>query len=114
MSPYSKFFQTHLSPAQEEALEQEDVKKLFNVVEESLEQIAKATTLPMQEVLHIVEAVDVARLTHATQEAIRKIADATDLHRAQIIAIFKEDSAASLPNIVHRLREESHVQRARN
>ena len=113
MSPYSKFYQTHLSPAEEEGLEQEDVRKLVNVVEESLVKIAKITNLPMQEVLHIVEEVDVAQLTHATQEAIKKISNATDLHRADIIAIFKEDRAATIHNIVHRLREESHIHRAR-
>ncbi len=113
MSPYSKAYQTHLSPAEEEVLEQEDVKKLVNVVEDSLERIAKLTKLPVQEVLHIVEEVDVAQLTHATQEAIKKISNATDLHRADIIAIFKEDRNATVAQVVHRLREESHIHRAR-
>jgi hypothetical protein len=113
MSPYSKAYQTHNSPAEEEVLEQEDVKKLVNVVEESLEQIAKLTKLHVQEVLHIIEEVDVAELTHATQEAIKKISDATDLHRADIIAIFKEDRNATVAHVVHRLREVSHIHRAR-
>jgi hypothetical protein len=113
MSPYSKSYQTHLSPAEEEVLEQEDIKKLVGVVEESLEQIAKLTKLPVQEVLHIVEEVDVAQLTHAMQEAIKKISHATDLHRADIIAIFKEDRNATIANVVQRLREESHIHRAR-
>jgi fructose/tagatose bisphosphate aldolase len=113
MSPYSKFYQTHLSPQQEETLEQHDIEKLLKVVEESLEEIARITALPMKEVLHIVEQVDVARLAHATQEAIRKISIATDLDRARIVAIFKEDRVATVPDIVHRLRETSHVHRAR-
>ena len=33
----SKSYQTHLSPAEDEVLEQEDVNKLVNVVEESLD-----------------------------------------------------------------------------
>ncbi len=110
---YSNSYQTHLSPAEEEVFEKEDVEKLVNVVEESLERIAKLTKLSVQEVLHIVEEVDVAQLTQATQEAIKKISNATDLHRADIIAIFKENSNATVANVVHRLREESAVHRAR-
>jgi hypothetical protein len=113
MSPHSKFYQTHLSSAEEDVLEKEDVKRLAKIVEESLEQIAKVTKLPVQEVLHIVEEVDVAQLKHATDEAIKKIFNATGLHRADIIAIFKEDKTATIDHVVHRLREESHVHRAR-
>ena len=113
MSPYSKFYQTHLSPAEEDVLEKEDVKKLAKVVEESLERIAKLTKLPVQEVLHIIEEVDVAQLKQATQEAIKNISNATDLDAAHITAIFKENKTATVDNIVHRLREESHVHRAR-
>ncbi len=109
----SKSYQTHLSPAEDEVLEQEDVKKLVNVVEESLERIGKLTRLHVQEVLHIIEEVDVAQLSYATQEAIKKISSATDLCRADIIAVFKEDRAATVEKIVQRLREESHVHRAR-
>jgi len=109
----SKSYQTHLSPAEDEVLEKEDVKKLVSVVEESLERIGKLTKLPVQEVLHIIEEVDVAQLTLATQEAIKKISHATDLHRADIIAIFKEDRNATVDNLVRRLREESHIHRAR-
>jgi hypothetical protein len=111
--PYSKAHQTHQTPAQEEAAENEDVKKLLNVVEKSLERIAKITSLPLQEVMHIMEEVDVALLKEATQEAIKEIADSTDLNRAHIVAIFKEDRTATIDNIVHRLREESHIHRAR-
>jgi hypothetical protein len=111
--PYSKSHQTHQTPAQEEIAENEDVKKLLNVVEKSLERIAKITNLPMQEVMHIIEEVDVAQLKDATQEAIKSIADSTDLDRAHIVAIFKEDRTATIDSIVHRLREESHVYRAR-
>ena len=111
--PYSKSHQTHQTPAQEEAAENEDVKKLLKIVEESLERIAKITSLPLQEVMHIIEAVDVAQLKEATQQAIKEIADSTDLDRAHIIAIFKENRGATIDNIVHRLREESHVRRAR-
>jgi hypothetical protein len=113
MSPYSKFYQTHLSPAEEDLLEKEDVKKLAKVVEESLERIAKVTKLPVQEVLHIIEEVDVAQLKQATQEAIKNISNATDLDAAHITAIFKENKTATVDHIVHRLREESHVHRAR-
>jgi hypothetical protein len=113
MSPHSKFFQMHHSLAEEEILEKEDVKKLAKVVEESLERIAKLTKLPVQEVLHIIEEVDVAQLKQATQEAIKNISHATDLDAAHITAIFKENKTATVDNIVHRLREESHVHRAR-
>jgi len=111
--PYSKSHQTHHTPAEEEIAEEEDVKKLVNVVEESLERIAKITKLPLQEVMHVIEEVDVAQLMLATQEAIKKISNATDLDTANITAIFKENRTATVDNIVHRLREESHVHRAR-
>ena len=108
--PYSK---SHQTPAQEEAAEQEDIKKLGKVVEGAVESIAKLTKLSVQEVLHIIEEVDVAQLKQATQEAIKEIAESTDLNRAHIIAIFKEDRTATIDKIVHRLREESHIHRAR-
>jgi hypothetical protein len=111
--PYSKSHQTHLSPAEEEAAENEDVKKLVNVVEDSLERIATITKLPLQEVMHVIEEVDVNQLMHATQEAVKNIAHATDLDSACITRIFKEDRTATVENIVRRLREESHVHRAR-
>jgi len=112
MPHYSKAFQTHLTPAEEEVLEREDVKKLVNVVEESLEQIAKITKLPLQEVMHVIEEVDVAQLMRATQEAIKNISIATDLDSANITAIFRENRTATVDNIVHRLREESCMHRA--
>jgi len=111
--PYSNSHQTHLSPAEEEVLEQEDVKKLVNVVEDSLERIAKITKLPLQEVMHVIEEVDVEQLQRATREAVKNIANATDLDSAKITSIFREDRAATVDHIVHRLREESHVNRAR-
>lgn len=111
--PYSSSHQTHLTPAEEEVAENEDVKKLVNVVEDALERIAKITKLPLQEVMHVIEAVDVAQLLLATQEAVRNIVDATDLEAATINRIFKENRNATVDNIVHRLREESHVHRAR-
>ena len=110
--PYSKSHQSHLTPAEEEIHEQEDVRKLVNVVEESLERIAKITKLPLQEVMHVIEEIDVAQLMRATQEAIKNIAHATDLDTACINRIFKENRTATIENIVQRLREESHVHRA--
>jgi ethanolamine utilization microcompartment shell protein EutL len=112
MQPY-KSHQTHLSAAQEEAAEQELIKEVVKFVEETFASLAKLTNLPVQEVLHIVEEVDVAQLTRATQVAIKKISNATDLHRTDIIAIFKEDKTATIDHVVHRLREVSHVHRAR-
>jgi len=111
--PHTKSHQTHLSPAEEEAQEQEDVRKLVNVVEESLERIAKITKLPLQEVMHVIEEVDVAQLMRATQEAVKNIADATDLDTAHITRIFKENRTATIENIVQRLREESQVCRGK-
>ncbi|MGO9038115.1 MAG: hypothetical protein ACLPV2_10830 [Steroidobacteraceae bacterium] len=111
--PYSSSHQTHLSPDEHEVHEQEDVKKLVNVVEDSLEQIAKITKLPLQEVMHVIEEVDVKQLMHATQEAIKNIANATDLDAAKINAIFREDRSATVDHIVRRLREESHIHRAK-
>ncbi|MGC1389034.1 MAG: hypothetical protein ACLPX1_15385 [Steroidobacteraceae bacterium] len=111
--PYSSSHQTHLSPDEDQVLEQDDVKKLVNVVEESLERIAKITNLSLQEVMHVIEEVDVRQLMQATQEAIKNIADATDLHTASITSILKENRAATIDSIVHRLREESHIHRAK-
>lgn len=108
-----KAHQTHLGPAEEAVLEQEDIKKLVKVVEGSLESIAKLTKLSVQEVMHIIEEVDVAQLMHATQEAIKNISNATDLNKADITSILKADSVANVDSIVHRLREESRVHRAR-
>jgi phosphoribosylanthranilate isomerase len=93
--------------------EQEDVKKLVNIVEESLETIAKLTRLPISEVLHIIEEVDVVQLRAATQGAIKKIADATDLDTAQITTVFKAKRAADVEDICNRLREEGRAHRAR-
>jgi hypothetical protein len=111
--PYSSSHQTHLTPAEEKVAEDEDVKKLVNVVEESLERIAKITKLPLQEVMHVIEEVDVAQLMRAIHEAVKNIANATDLDAATINSILKENRAATIDNIVHRLREESHVHRAK-
>ena len=108
-----KSHQSHLSPAEQEAAEQEDIKKLGKIVEGTFEAIAKLTKLSVQEVLHIIEEVDVAQLKLAAQEGIKNIADSTDLDRAHIVAIFKENRGATIDNIVHRLREESHLHRAR-
>ena len=108
-----KHDQTHLSPADEEADEQEDIKNLVKSIEEAFASMAKLTKLPVQEVLHIVEEVDVAQLTRATQEAIHKISIATGLHRDPIIAAFLANRAASIPDIAHRLHEESKVWRQR-
>jgi hypothetical protein len=111
--PYSKGHQLHHTPAEEKAAEQEDIKKLGKVVEGAFESIAKLTKLSVQEVLHIIEEVDVAQLKQATQEAIKEIAESTDLNSANIVAIFMANRDASIDDIVHRLREESHVHRAR-
>ncbi len=111
--PYSTSHQTHLTPAEEEVAEDEDVKKLVNVVEESLERIAKITNLPLQEVMHVIEEVDVKQLMQATQEAVKNIANATDLDAGKINAIFRENRTATVDHIVHRLREESRVHRAK-
>jgi|SRR5450755_1528489 hypothetical protein len=112
MQPY-KSQQTHLSPAEEEVADQEIVKKLGKIVEESFESVAKLTKLPVQEVLHIIEEVDVTQLKHATSEALKKISDATDLHTAQITAIFLANRDASIDVIVNRLHEQSRVNRHR-
>ena len=108
-----KSHQTHLGPAEAAAVEQEDVKKLVNVVEDAFERIAKITRLPVSEVLHIIEEVDVAQLRQATQDAIKSIANATSLDTAQITAIFKANRAANIDDICNRLHEESRICRAR-
>jgi|PeaSoiMetatran63_FD_contig_21_647219_length_597_multi_16_in_0_out_0_1 hypothetical protein len=110
--PY-KSHQTHLGPAEVEVAEQDDIKKLAKLVEESFESVAKITKLSLQEVMHIIEEVDVAQLRRATQEAIKKISNATDLDAAHITAIFMANRAANVDDIVKRLREESKVHRAR-
>jgi uncharacterized membrane protein len=111
--PYSTSHQTHLGPAEQAAAEQEDIKKLAKIIERAFESVAKLTRLSVQEVLHIIEEVDVAQLKQATQEAIKEIAESTDLNSANIVAIFMANRDASIDDIVHRLREESHVHRAR-
>jgi hypothetical protein len=110
--PY-KSHQTHLGPAEVEVAEQDDIKKLAKLVEESFESVAKITKLSLQEVMHIIEEVDVAQLRRATQEAIKKISNATDLDAAHITAIFMANRAANVDDIVKRLRAESKVHRAR-
>ena len=112
MQPY-KSQQTHLSPAEEEVADQEIVKKLGKIVEESFESVAKLTKLPVQEVLHIIEEVDVTQLKLAAQEGIKNIADSTDLDRAHIVAIFMANKAASIDDIVNRLHQQSRVNRHR-
>ena len=108
-----KSHQTHLSPAEEEAADQEIKKKLGKLVEEAFESVGKLTRLPVQEVLHIIEEVDVAQLKQATQEAIKKISNATDLDTANITAIFMANRGASIDDIVKRLHEQSRVNRHR-
>jgi metal-dependent HD superfamily phosphatase/phosphodiesterase len=108
-----KSHQTHLSPAEEEAAEQEDIKKLGKIVEGTFESIAKLTKLSVQEVLHIIEEVDVTQLKLAAQEGIKNIADSTDLDRAHIVAIFMANKAASIDDIVNRLHQQSRVNRHR-
>jgi hypothetical protein len=110
--PY-KSHQTHLSPAEEEAADQEIKKKLGKLVEEAFASVGKLTRLPVQEVLHIIEEVDVVQLKQATQEAIKKISNATDLDTANITAIFMANKGASIDDIVNRLHEQSRVNRHR-
>jgi hypothetical protein len=110
--PY-RSHQTHLSPAEEEAAEQVDIKKLAKLIEEAFESVAKLTKLPPQEVLHIIEEVDVDQLTRATGEAIKKISYATDLDRAKIVAVFTANKAADIHDIASRLHERSKVDRHR-
>ena len=112
MSPY-RSHQTHLSPAEEQVADQEIVKKLGKLVEESFESVAKLTKLSVHEVLHIIEEVDVTQLKQATYEAIKKISNATDLHSAQITAIFLANKDASIDDIVNRLHEKSRENRHR-
>jgi metal-dependent HD superfamily phosphatase/phosphodiesterase len=109
----NSYYQTHLSPAEQMAAEEEDIKKLGKIVEGAFESVAKLTRLSVQEVLHIIEEVDVAQLSHAFRGAIKKIVDATDLHRDHIVAIFTANKDARLDELVHRLREESRVHRGR-
>jgi hypothetical protein len=108
-----KSHQTHLSPAEEEAAEQEDIKKLGMVVDRAFESVGKLTKLPLQEVLHIIEEVDVAQLKQAVQEAIKRIADSTDLDRTHIIAIFMANRGASIDDVVNRLHQHSKENRHR-
>jgi hypothetical protein len=110
--PY-KSHQTHFGPAEQAAAEQEDLRKLVNVVEAAFESIARITRLPVSEVLHILEEVDVAQLREATQEAMKGIAHATALDTAKITAIFKANRAANVADIVNRLHEQSKIERSR-
>jgi hypothetical protein len=108
-----KSHQTRRNPGEEEAAEQEDIKKLGMIIEGAFASIAKLTKLPVQEVLHIIEEVDVAQLKQAAQEAIKKIADSTDLDRAHIVAIFMANRDASIDDIVNRLHQQSKINRHR-
>jgi restriction endonuclease len=105
--------QSHLTPVEEAAAEQEIIKQLTESVEEAFASVAQMTRLPLQEVVHILEEVDVAQLTRATQEAIKKISNATDLHRADIVEIIMADKAASLGDIAYRLHAQSKGNRHR-
>jgi hypothetical protein len=98
-------------PAAQDA-EQADMRKLGKVVEEALESVAKMSALPTLEVMRNIDGIDRAELKHAAQEAIRKIAIATNLDKAQITDVFKANAAASLNDVVIRLREEGRAHRA--
>jgi hypothetical protein len=108
-----KSHQTHLTGAEEEAAEQEDIKRLGKVVDGAFESVGKLTNLSVHEVLHIIEEVNVAQLKKAVQEAIKKIADSTDLDGVQIIAIFMANRGASIDDIVNRLHQQSKENRHR-
>jgi hypothetical protein len=110
--PY-RSHQTHRSPAELAAADQEDLRKLVNVVQQAFESIARITRLPVSEVLHIMEEVDVVQLRQATQEAMKSIAHATALDSTRISAIFRENRDAKVADIAARLHEESRIQRAR-
>ena len=108
-----KSHQTNLTRAEEEAAEQEDIKKLGKVVDGAFESVGKLTKLSVHEVLHIIEEVDVGQLKKAVQEAIKKIADSTDLDGPRIIAIFMANKDASIDDIVNRLHQQSKENRHR-
>lgn len=87
------------------------VQQLQHVVEEAIDSISKATSLPHQEVMRILEEVSMAKFKAATDSAVRKISIATDLNSEEISDIFKEKSHASLDDIVMRLHEKSKADR---
>jgi hypothetical protein len=95
------------------AAEKEIIEKLGKVVEEAFASVAKMTRLQVQEVIHIVEEVDVVQLRKAMQEAFKKISHAVDLDSAVITQIFKENSTATIDEIVTRLHEHSKTRRHR-
>ncbi|MHB1099022.1 MAG: hypothetical protein ACYCZR_05635 [Burkholderiales bacterium] len=87
------------------------VEQLHHVVEDSIDSIAKATALPQEEVMHILEELDMTKFRKAAEEAVKKIAIATDLNSEEIWRIFSESRSATLDDIVNRLHEKSKADR---
>ncbi len=94
------------------AAERVDLDKLGKIVDDAFALVSKETSLPALEVLCKVGEIELATLKQATDAAITKISDATDLDTAQITDIFKANRAAGIDVLVHRLREQSLLNRA--
>jgi hypothetical protein len=91
--------------------EQIDLNKLGKIVEDAFELVEKESTLPALEVMCKLDEIEVAALKQATDAAITKISYATDLDTAQITDIFKAYQIDGIDVIVHRLREQSRINR---
>ncbi len=87
------------------------VEQLHGVVEEAIDSISKATALPQDEVMRILEEVDTAKFKAASIRAIRRISIATDLNSEEISEIFMEKRFASMDDLVNRFREKSKADR---
>lgn len=83
------------------------VEQLHQVVKESIDSIASATSLPSEEVVRILEEIDMPKFSKALETAVRKISVATDLNSSEIWDILTEDRSANLDDIVMRLHEKS-------
>lgn len=99
-------------PLSERDAERVDMRKLHEVVEEAMGEVANVSSIPAQEVMCHMDEIDALEPKQAARAAIKKIALATDLYTAQIIDIFRANQVASLDDIVNRLHEQSKVKRA--
>jgi uncharacterized protein YjbJ (UPF0337 family) len=97
-----------MAPSDLAAAEQADMQKLAAVVQEAFLPVAKASKLPLEEVMCHIETIDEPELKQAVEEAFSQIANATGLDTAQITRIFKENRFADV-NIVSQLHKESRV-----
>jgi hypothetical protein len=130
MMPTTQFDESDL------AFEKANIGKLEKVVNDAVTAISAKTSLPVNEVLEVLENVrvemvgeirgavdslgnlsavkhaDAAKLSKAIEDAIGTIANATDLDTDEITWIFTRKPGAGVEDIVFRLNEKSKFDRS--